>query len=133
MSSLAANFPLPHRALYSGTKAFLTNLTVALRHEITNKNLYLSTLSPGGIKTELSQAPELKHLDKYNMPVHLAAKDAIRSFMHGKYNYTPGWINRIALRKITAVIPTKFITVFLGKRFAKSIAVSKKEKTEVQK
>lgn len=125
VSSLAADFPLPYQALYSGTKAFLSNLTLSIRREIQNPHLYLSTLSPGGIQTELSQAPELIHLEKYAMPVELAAKDAIRCFLKGKFNYIPGRWNRLGIGFATVFIPKRAISSFLGKKFKTSIAKSK--------
>ena len=127
VSSLAANFALPYQALYSGSKAFLTNFTTALRKELTNPRLSLSTLSPGGIKTELSQIEELKSLDKHNMPVEAGAREAIKCFENGKYNYTPGRANRIGIGIASVILPKRFISSILGRKFAGSIAESRKK------
>jgi short-subunit dehydrogenase len=52
VASLAAYFPLAHFAVYSATKAFVKNFSVALAAELEPKGILVHTLSPGPVKTE---------------------------------------------------------------------------------
>ena len=60
VSSMGASYPLPYQSLYAGTKAYLSNLTNGIYHELTNKKLGLSVYSPNGIKTEMTATDKLK-------------------------------------------------------------------------
>ena len=114
VSSLGANFALPYQALYSVTKAFLTNLTTAISLEIENPDLKISTLSPGGVKTELSEMKELKSLYKHNMELEPAMKEAVHCFLDGKYNVTPGITSKFQFFA-SRFVPKKMVSKLIGR------------------
>ncbi|HNL79835.1 MAG TPA: SDR family NAD(P)-dependent oxidoreductase [Agitococcus sp.] len=60
MSSFSAFSPLPTSAAYSASKAALTNYMNAMRLELLSKNIKVTVIHPGFIKTDI--AP---HMDKY--------------------------------------------------------------------
>ncbi|NRA12898.1 MAG: SDR family NAD(P)-dependent oxidoreductase [Crocinitomicaceae bacterium] len=124
VSSLGANFALPYQALYSATKAFLTNLTTAISLEIENPDLKISTFSPGGVKTELSEMKELKSLQKHNMELEPAMRVAVNCFLDGRYNVTPGLTSRFQVF-MSRFVPKKMVSKIIGKKFKDSFNSSK--------
>lgn len=63
VTSMAAIFPVPYQASYSGTKAFITNFMFALSQELTNQQLSLTIYAPGGIETEMTDGKSLITLE----------------------------------------------------------------------
>lgn len=55
VSSVLSLLPYPGGAVYSGTKAFVTNFTEALWHEYKEKNIYVMALLPGVTDTNFHQ------------------------------------------------------------------------------
>ena len=51
VASLAAFYPMPLFAVYSSTKAFLLNWSLALRHELAPLGIGVTVLAPGGMYT----------------------------------------------------------------------------------
>ena len=121
VASLAAIYPMPYMAVYAASKAFLLSFMTALREEVKDKNIVVSTVLPSGIYTTQ------------------AMKDAIASQgVGGKLSsMQPEQIAKIALKKIgkAIIIPgafnkmTKFVSNFAsyqslakitGKRWRKS-------------
>lgn len=51
VSSLSDDIPLPHMAVYSASKAFVTNFTLALAEEVRGQNISVVCVSPGGVDT----------------------------------------------------------------------------------
>ncbi|MCV9385317.1 SDR family NAD(P)-dependent oxidoreductase [Reichenbachiella ulvae] len=122
ISSLAAHYPTPYQALYSGTKGFITNLINSIALEIQNPQLKLSVFSPGGIATEMTADEGFKDLQNWLMPVETATKEAIKCFIKGKHNYIPGLPNRISFA-VMKILPLKLISAILGKQYKKSLGL----------
>ena len=51
VSSLAAYFPMPYMPVYSPTKSFVLNFSLALREELRGTSVSMSVLCPNGIRT----------------------------------------------------------------------------------
>jgi uncharacterized protein len=51
ISSLSDEIPIPHMAVYSASKAFVTNFTLALAEEVRHQNIKVVCVSPGGVDT----------------------------------------------------------------------------------
>lgn len=120
ISSLAAHYPTPYQALYSGTKGFITNFINSVALELKNPKLKLSVFSPGGIATEMTEDEGFNDLKAWLMPVEVAAKEASKSFIKGKYNYIPGFPNRLGFA-VMKILPLKLISKILGKQYRKSL------------
>lgn len=120
ISSLAARVPAPYQSVYSASKAFLTNFVHSLKHEVQNKKLRISVFSPGGIKTEMTQADGFKGMESYLMPVQDAAQSAIGGFIHGTHDVIPGFFNRVGLFFMN-FIPTRIISKTMGTKYLKSL------------
>ena len=51
VSSMEATLPLPYKTVYTGTKAFIYNLSLALREEFRYYDISVSVLCPGPVLT----------------------------------------------------------------------------------
>lgn len=120
VASLAAYFPVPYQALYSGTKAFVMAYVNALSCELRNKNFSLTVYAPGGIVTEMTESEKFNELRKWLMPVRQAAKEGIYAFQTRKLNWIPGRLNRWGSRVLT-LFPRRFITNQLAKQYRNSL------------
>lgn len=52
VASAVGYYPLPYQAVYAATKAFIISFRQALHSELVEKNIIVSTLCPGNVKTE---------------------------------------------------------------------------------
>ena len=120
ISSMAALFPAPYQAAYSGSKAFIMGFINALSLEIKNPDLSLTVFLPGGIATEMTAGEKFNDLKKWLMPVNQAAKEAIYAFQHRKFNYIPGFSNRIGSR-FMKLLPKKLIIAILARSYRASL------------
>lgn len=126
VSSLAAFYPTPYQAVYSGSKAFVSNFINALSHEVKNPNLSLTVFSPGGIKTEMTDNAKFKKLDKWLMPADKVAKAGIDAFLSGKYNHIPGLSNQLS-QVLSKFIPKKLLSSILAKQYKDSLNAATKK------
>lgn len=62
VASVASYVPVPGMATYSASKAFVLNLGQALHHELKAQGVVVTTLCPGGTRTEFSRIAR-KQLD----------------------------------------------------------------------
>lgn len=58
VSSIGANQPVPHMAVYAGSKAFLTSWTEALHEEMRGTPVHVTALAPGFTRTGFVDAAE---------------------------------------------------------------------------
>jgi hypothetical protein len=83
VSSVLSLLPFPGGAVYSGTKAFVTNFTEALWYECKDKKIYVMALLPGVTETNFHQvaAGETKKVDPSgpSYPPEVVVKEAIVS------------------------------------------------------
>lgn len=124
VSSMAAFFPVPYQAAYSGTKAFLMSFANALAFELENPKFRITVFAPGGIATEMTDGDKFSKLRSWLMPVDQAAKEAIYAMGNKKFSYIPGFTNRIGYRFMRAV-PAKFIIKTMSKVYGKALSLTK--------
>ena len=120
VSSMAAFYPVPYQAAYSGTKGFILNFITALSHEIRNRRLSLTVYAPAGIATEMTGGEKFTDLKGWLMPVSQAAKEGINAFRFRKYTHVPGFLNR-AGAVLMKFLPAKFIAGRMGKVYLKAL------------
>lgn len=125
VSSMAAQFPTPYQAVYSGTKAFLLNFALALGQELHNKRFSLTVYLPSGIATEMTAGEKFGTLRKYLMPVQQASREAISAFGRRRPLWIPGAWNRIGLR-LSWFIPKRFVLSQMAKTYLRSLLESEK-------
>ena len=83
VSSVLSLLPLPGCAVYSGTKAFVTNFTEALWYECKDKDIYVMALLPGVTDTNFHQVAlgETRKHDPKGLcyPPEVVVKEAINA------------------------------------------------------
>ena len=99
MSSMEATLPLPYKTVYTGTKAFVYNLSLALREEFRYYGVSVSVLCPGpvitnedGLKRVAAQGARARLL--VTMPDDIAPQ-AIAGLLTGKAVILPGKLVRV--------------------------------------
>ncbi|MBC6993603.1 SDR family NAD(P)-dependent oxidoreductase [Neolewinella lacunae] len=118
LSSVEATLPLPYKSVYTGTKAFVYNYSLALRQEFKHYGISVSVLCPGPVITNedgLKRVKAMGTLAKIavTMPEDLAG-EAIGGMLRGKDVIRPGLL-------------VKFMA-FLGKLFPRRVKLHLLEK-----
>ena len=121
VSSMAAMFPIPYQAVYSGTKGFILSFATALAHEIKNPKFSLSVYTPGGIVTEMTTGENFNDLRGWLMPVKQAAKEGIYAFQNRKSTYIPGFLNKVGGYFLN-LLPKGITMRKMGKVYEKALA-----------
>jgi short-subunit dehydrogenase len=124
VSSMAAMFPVPFQAAYSGTKSFILSFGSALRHEIKNPNLSITVFAPGGIATEMTDNEKFNDLKRWLMPVKQAAREALYGFTYRKAIFIPGTMNRIG-NVLLKLLPRQFIIKKMSSMYKRSLTKAK--------
>lgn len=100
VSSQASFQPIPHMALYSATKSFLTSIMTALKVEWKDKNVVITTVCPSGMATTKEMQESIKSMG-FNgkittLPVEKVAKVSLKALKRGKAIVIPGFVNKLA-------------------------------------
>ncbi|MEL6275448.1 MAG: SDR family NAD(P)-dependent oxidoreductase [Bacteroidota bacterium] len=102
VSSMEATLPLPYKTVYTGTKAFIYNLSLALREEFRYYNISVSVLCPGPVLTNEDGLVRIKAQGwkarlLVKMPEEIAPP-AISGLLAGKAVIIPGWLPKTLVR-----------------------------------
>ncbi len=95
VASLAGLTPVPYQSVYAGSKAFMINFGLSLREELKHDGVQVSVFAPGGIKTEMTDIPAMKALEKDLAPVADVARAAIKTYDKMPALYVPGKQNKL--------------------------------------
>ncbi|MEM6396230.1 MAG: SDR family NAD(P)-dependent oxidoreductase [Bacteroidota bacterium] len=102
VSSMEATLPIPYKAVYTGTKAFIYNFSLALREEFRAFGISVTALCPGptltnedGLKRVQAKGKQAQLLLK--MPEQVA-KPAVAGMLKGKAVVIPGWLPTLIVR-----------------------------------
>ncbi len=118
LGSTAAFQPLPHMAVYGGTKAYVLSFTEALWYETRHAGLKVTAVCPGPVRTEFRDVAN-NHEASYGTP--LTVGDVMRtSFAALDRATTPthvvvGAQNR-AISRLVRVIPRRALLSAIGSR-----------------
>jgi short-subunit dehydrogenase len=109
VGSLGGLFVMPKKQVYGATKSFISYFTRCLRLELSQSNVRVSLLTPGGIHTKpelLLLTESLKGVSKAAIlePEHVA-RAAVSGMLSGKKEIIPGRINQ-ALVMLNALLPS---------------------------
>ena len=124
MASIAAHMMMPGIVLYSATKSYLRCFSLAIRHELYPKNIFVTTVCPGAVATGLyGLAPRYMKLGiKLGLiitPDRLAFK-VINKMFKKKAEYIPGgFVNRFFIFIVESLPPplVRRIKKMLDKHF----------------
>ncbi|OAV46103.1 SDR family oxidoreductase [Lewinella sp. 4G2] len=122
MSSMEATLPLPYKTVYTGTKAFVYNYSLALRQELKHYGIGVSVLCPGPVITNedgLKRVAAMGSLAKVlvTMPADIAPM-AIGNFLNNKDVIRPKFLNR-AILAFASIVPRGIKMAILEKVFSK--------------
>ncbi|MEP3890322.1 MAG: SDR family NAD(P)-dependent oxidoreductase [Hellea sp.] len=120
IASVGGLIPLPYQAVYSGSKAFMINLGLALREELKAEGIRISVFAPGGIKTEMTNIAGMKGLEKELAPVSEVAAAALRAYDKMPPLTIPGAQNKLAAL-MSKLLPRSFLANQAGRIYKKSI------------
>ena len=98
LSSVGAFQPSPNYAAYSASKAYVMLLGEALDHELSGKNVSVTTMYPGATKTEFHQTAEhepSRLVTMTYMSAHTVAKAGIDAMFARRRSITPGLLNKL--------------------------------------
>ena len=122
MSSVEATLPLPYKTVYTGTKAFVYNYSLALREEMRYYGITVSVLCPGPTITNedgLKRVRAMGTLAKIavTLPEDLA-KESIDGMLRGKAVIRPGFLVKV-MAFLGKCVPRPLKLRILEKLFSK--------------
>jgi len=119
IASLGGMTPLPYQSVYAGTKAFMVNFGLSLREELKHENIGVSVFAPGGIKTEMTDIPAMKGLEKEMAPVADVAAAALKTYDKMPAISVPGTQNKL-IAAVSKILPRSFLASQAEKIYRKS-------------
>jgi short-subunit dehydrogenase len=120
VSSLAAYYPMPVKAVYAASKRFLLDFSLALREEIRSFGGSVTVLCPAGMPTTetnihgIDAQGFLGRITTKN--VGFVAARTIDRALRGKAIYIPGFFNRV-LRLLASIAPPTLSARYISRRW----------------
>ncbi len=120
ISSMSSSTPMPYFAIYSATKKMLVYFFKALRVELKDKGVKVTTVLPGGVPTRPDIINDIKHQGLWGKltaksPEFIATK-SLKKVKKNKAIYIPGFFNRL-LNFFTSIIPHSISMKVVKKRW----------------
>ena len=120
ISSMSGATPMPYFALYSATKAMLTNFFTALHYELKKKGVKVTTVLPGGVPTRPDIIESIKKQGVWGKisqksPEFVAEKSLI-AVKKNKLKYIPGFFNKF-LNALMKIAPKRIVYRFIARRW----------------
>lgn len=121
VSSMSGASPMPYFAVYSATKAMLTNFFTALHYELKGE-ANVTTVLPGGVYTRPDVIADIKGQGLWGKlsaktPTFVAEK-SVKASDKNKIKYIPGFFNRL-LYYLIKILPRKIVLKFIANRWKK--------------
>lgn len=128
VSSLSAFYPIPFKALYSSTKAFVLNFSRAIRSELKDSSISISVLCPNGVRTNEGTFARIEAHGAAGkittIGVEKVARIAINKTLNKRFLIIPGNINYFLL-SLSRVMPHALEQRVLYREFNREVGVSK--------
>jgi len=119
LASTAAFQPIPGLAAYSATKAYVMNFSDAVAYELKDKNVKVTTISPGATQSEFGATAGFEENTDFfdKMPtskdlahfIYKAMTENKTNAIHGLKNAILANTNRFAPRKMSTAIAAKMM------------------------
>jgi uncharacterized protein len=120
VSSLAAFYPMPVKAMYAASKVFLLSFFRALREEFRGRGLTVTLLCPAGLPTT---AFLMESIDSQGIMGTLTtlntgyvAHKTVSLALRGRHTYIPGAINHF-LRFLASILPPSVLARGIAARW----------------
>lgn len=122
ISSMSGVSPMPYFALYSATKAMLTNFFTALHYELKDKGVKVTVVLPGGVPTREDIIEDIKGQGLWGKlssksPEYVAEK-SLKALSKNKLQYIPGGFNKF-LNFVMKLAPKHLKLRFIARRWKK--------------
>lgn len=120
VSSMSGVSPMPYFALYSATKAMITNLYSSLHYELKKEGVKVTAVLPGGVPTRPDIIEDIKGQGLWGKlssvsPENVARK-SLKALSKNKMIYIPGGFNKF-LNFIMKLVPKKLKLKFIANRW----------------
>jgi len=123
VSSLAGYYAMPQKAIYSSSKAMLTNFFTAMHEELKDAKVNISIVCPGGMPTTQEMINSIESqgiMGRWSStPVDKVARMSLRALDKNKLITIPGRFNRI-LRRISFPLSKRFVASKINNRWKKT-------------
>jgi short-subunit dehydrogenase len=132
VSSVAGLMPVPHRAVYAATKAYVTSFSESLRAELRDANISVTALCPGPVPTEFHDvadrspqtSPVSEARDLFTVPVQEVVRRALDAVSRDKARVIPGTPLQLAIA-VFAFVPMFIKRLLLNAHAARQEEASK--------
>lgn len=110
VGSMAAFLPTPLLATYAATKSYVVSVSQSVNYELRKqkKNLSISVLCPGPVKTEFGKVAEADHFGLPGISPEYCAKVAVKGLFKRKMVIIPGMKMKV-MHFLLRLIPTKWV------------------------
>lgn len=117
IASSAAFMPQPSFATYAATKSYVLSLSRALNKELKGKNITVTAVCPGPVKTEFFDVAEKHHSAKFYKKLGMAKPEkvvelALKDGFHGKSVSVYGTTMK-AFRVLSKILPHELMIKFV--------------------
>lgn len=120
VGSAAGFFHIPHKAVYSATKAYLYSLTRSLRSELKPLGIHVALLSPGGAHNRRDPVLNRKVNGWLHKNLHHStqqiAQTAVDGLLKRKRVIVPGFLPKIYIR-LSRLFPPSWVDLIVGRLF----------------
>lgn len=122
ISSMSGVSPMPYFAVYSASKAMLTNLFTALHYELKKDGVKVTTVLPGGVPTRPDVCEAIKAQGLWGKlsakSADYVAEKSLKAVRKNKVKYIPGFFNKF-LYFVMCVAPKGIVLRFIARRWSK--------------
>lgn len=123
MASLAADLPIPDFAVYAASKAYVASFSEALRLELKEHGVPVTTVCPGPVHTEFGATARREGFtgnmtpcrNLFDTTIEHVVRDALRGLRYNKARVYPSFKIRCASMLIR-LIPLPILRLILAKR-----------------
>lgn len=123
VSSQAAFFPIPFKASYSASKAYLLYLSLATEYELRSSNVHICVVCPSGVKTSPAIRERIETAGPLSRMVALEPEEVasitLRKALKRKRLIIPGTLNRLSYYA-TMLAPDFIRFPFIAKKMRKN-------------
>lgn len=122
VSSMSGVSPMPYFALYSATKAMLTNFFSSLHVELKKKKAFVTTALFGGVYTRPDIIEDIKGQGLWGKlsakTPEFVVKKSLKALKKNKTIVVVGFFNKL-LYFLMKIAPKKIVMAFIAKRWSK--------------
>lgn len=122
ISSMAALIPTPYQAVYSASKAYISNLVKGFSQENKENNIFYTLVYPIGMKTEMTASNQLNSILEKNslsvISVEKCSESCIQATFKNKKTVIPGLVGKI-IYFLTLILPSSVLSSYTASLYKK--------------